>query len=110
MRQQHRMLLILATSTALAGCVRGAHATTVVEKHLKVAGTQQGVERFAKLQGALRPALAMSAIKLLGNGRAEATVTIPASYNGVDVGHTTREALAADLDYSFEERRSVVRS
>ena len=107
MRKQPFMLIALLTSTVLTGCNRDEHLTVKVEKHLMVTGPQEGVDRFVKLQGSLRPALPTSRVQRLKNGRAEAKVTLPASYKGEDLVHTTREALAAGLDYRFEERRSV---
>jgi len=104
---RHQLVLfVLAASTALTGCGRVETEATLVDGRLTVAGSHDGVERFAKLQGSRRPALAMSATTPLGNGRAEATVTLPASYDAQDLVHTTREALAAGLDYRFEARRS----
>jgi len=85
----------------------GLETSNGVAKHLTVAGPQEGVKRFTKLQGSRRPALEVSAIKPLGGGRAEAKLTLPASYNGGDLVNTTREALAAGLEYEFEESRSV---
>ncbi len=102
MCRYHILLVILATSTSLAGCGRREATTAFEDKRLTVAGSHDDVERFAKLQGSRRPALAISTIKPLSNGRAEATVTLPASYDGEDLIHTTREALAADLEYRFQ--------
>lgn len=107
MRQQLFKLLISAMLLAAAGCGRGEHATTSVEKHLTVTGPQQGVHSFATLQGSLKPALVTTPIKYLGRGRAETTVTLPPSYDGKDLIHMTREALAADLSYEYVERRLV---
>lgn len=107
MRLRSLMLIALFPSMPLAGCNRDEHSTAEVEKHLTVTGPQSGVKRFAKLQGSLRPALRMSAIQSLGNGRARATVMLPANSKGEDLVHTTREALAAGLNYRFVSRKSV---
>jgi hypothetical protein len=101
------MLTALAASAVLAGCSQNERATSRVQSHLTVVGSQDGVERFAELQGALRPALAVSAIKPHGSGRAEAVVALPVGFSGRNLVHTTREALAAGLSYKFEERQSV---
>jgi hypothetical protein len=101
------MLTALAASAALAGCSQNERTISKVQSHLTVIGSRDGVEGFAKLQGALRPALAVSAIKPHGSGRAEAVVTLPLGFSGRDLVHTTREALAAGLNYKFEEHQSV---
>lgn len=100
-------LLILVVSASLTGCERGGTTITIVDKRVIVSGSPDGVERFAALQGARRPAPVTSPIKPIGNGRAEATVTLPASYNGEDLNQLTREALAAGLNYKFEEHRTA---
>lgn len=107
MRLWFLVLIALLPSMPLAGCNRDEHTTAEVERHLTVTGPQAGVTSFAKLQGSRRPALQLSAIQPLGNGRARATVTLPANYTGEDLVHTTAEALAAGLDYKFESRRSI---
>lgn len=101
------LTLILATSTALTGCSGGERSDVQVGKQLTVWGSQVGLTRFVKLQGSLRPALAVSTPKSLGNGRAEATVTFPVSYKGEDLVHRTREALTAGLSYKYEERHTA---
>jgi len=101
------MLTALAVAAVLAGCSQNERTISKAQSHLTVIGPQDGVERFTKLQGSLRPALAVSAIKPLGSGRAEAVVTLPVGFSGQDLVHTTREALAAGLMYEFEGRQSV---
>jgi hypothetical protein len=109
MRLRNLVLTAILASTALVGCARNDHTVTTAEKKLTVSGARDGVERFAKLQQSRTPALAVSAIAPLGAGRAEAEVMLPVSFTGKDLVHTTREALAAGLDYKFEARRSDVK-
>ncbi len=104
---QRLMLVLFATCAALAACSRAAPVTDYDRRHLTVWGPKARVENFAKLQGSRTPALAVSAIKSLGSGRAETTVTFAASYTSKDLIQTTREAQAADLDYRFEEHKST---
>lgn len=99
-----RVLALMASALSLAACDGSNHATSDVKKHLTVWGPHDGVSRFAKLQGSLRPALPVSGYKSLGGGKSQVTVTLPASYASKDLVHITREALAADLAYSFELR------
>ncbi|WP_294330624.1 hypothetical protein [uncultured Sphingomonas sp.] len=100
--------LVLFICTPVMAYSGGNHQDVQVSKKLTVWGPKAGVTRFLALQGALKPALAVSAPKSLGTDKAEATVTLPAGYKGEDVVHTTREALAAGLWYKYEERRSAV--
>lgn len=99
--------LVLFMCTPLLACSGGNHQDVQVSKTLTVWGPKAGVTRFLALQGGLKPAVTVSAPKPLGNDKAEATVTLPASYKGEDLVHTTREALAAGLWYKYEERRST---
>jgi len=107
MRQPCIALVIIALSTTLASCNRSEHITTNVVRKITVTGSAEGVERFVKLQGSAPLPLSASAITSLGQGRAEATVTIPANFGGNDLVHTTREALAAGLSYRFDEQHST---
>jgi hypothetical protein len=100
-------ILFAMTFAALAGCNRDEHTVTKVEQRLMVAGPQGGVDSFARLQRSLRPTLAVSLLRPVGNGRAEASVTLPADFSGQELVKTTREALDADLSYKFEARRSI---
>jgi hypothetical protein len=102
------IILIATTLASLAGCSRDEHAVTKVEQHLTVAGPQDGMDRFVKLQHSRRPSLEVSAFRPVGNGHVEATLTIPATYTGLELVHTTREALAAGLDYQYDGHRSVL--
>lgn len=101
------IILIATTLATLAGCSDDEHAVTKVEQHLTVAGPQDGIDRFVKLQHSRRPSLAVSAFRPVGNGYVEATLTIPATYTGQELVHTTREALVAGLEYQYDGHRSV---
>ncbi len=103
MRHTCVSVMLLALSTTLSSCGRSEDATATAIKKITVTGTSAGVERFVKLQGSAPIPLIASAITPLGEGRAKATVTIPANFGGRDIVHTTREALAAGLSYSYEE-------
>lgn len=102
---KNSLMFGLLASVVLAGCSRNAVAAADADKHLTVTGSQDGVIRFAKLQGSLRSALAVSPIKRIGGGQAEVVVTLPTDFSTGDLVHTTREALAAGLSYKFEEDR-----
>lgn len=101
--------VLMVPSLFVAGCHRPASSakTQVVERTLTVWGPADGVRRFAMLQGSRRPALPVSAVTSMGGGKAQAKVDLPADFSGQDLIHTTREALAADLSYRFDDRRST---
>jgi len=101
MRSRHAVL-VLAAAASLAACDR-EQDTVTTERHLAVTGPRDSLERFVRLQGSRRPPLAVSGIETLADGRATATVTVPAEFDGEELGHTTREALAAGLSYEFDE-------
>jgi hypothetical protein len=107
MKSNQLIFKALAASVMLAGCSGTEQTIREAKSKLTITGPRDGVERFAKLQGALRPAIAMSTIKLFGRNQAEAEVILPAGVNGPDIVHTTREALAAGLSYKFEQHESV---
>ncbi|WP_157105720.1 hypothetical protein [Sphingomonas sp. TDK1] len=99
------ILLISIASASVAACSGGARDTTVVVKQLRVWGPQERLTRFVRLQGSARHPLVVSNAKPLDIGQAQAVVTLPASYTGEDLVHTTREALVAGLSYRYEERK-----
>jgi hypothetical protein len=107
MRLRNLVLTTVLASTALAGCGRNDHMVSTAKQKLTVWGAQDGVKRFARLQQSRSPALAVSEIKPLGAGRAEAEIMLPVSFTGKDLVHTTGEALAAGLEYKFEYRHSA---
>lgn len=103
MRRTCVALTLLALSITLASCGKSNHATTMAVRKMTVSGTTASVERFVKLQKSAPIPLAASSVTSLDKGRAEATVTIPANFDGRSLVHTTREALAAGLSYRYEE-------
>lgn len=104
--QIKRMILVGLASTSIMACEQESATSTNVERNLMVTGSREDVERFVRLQQALRPPLKTSPISDLSDGRASATVTIPADHTAEDVVHTQREALAAGLSYWFRDIRS----
>lgn len=98
------LVIAVVFSVATWGCSQPT-TVTKVERKLTVIGNREGVARFVALQGALRPRIETSEIKVLANGQSSATADIPISHSGRDVVHTTREALAAGLSYKFEDYR-----
>ena len=96
----------------LSGCAGAAKPTKIVEKELRVFGPEEGVRRFTGLQNSRRPALAVSELTFRPGRDATATVRIPANYTGDELVQTTREALAAGLDYQYREiyRKPSIRS
>lgn len=107
MRLRYITLIAWATCGAVSACTKETTATQI-ERKMTVAGSYEGVQRFVALQGSLRPRIITSGIEVLPDGRSSATATIPVSYTGTDLVHTTREALAAGLSYKFEDRRSTL--
>ena len=107
MKSKQLIFTALAASAMLAGCSGTEHTIREAKNKLTITGPRDGVERFAKLQGGLRPAIAVTAIKPFGRNQAEAEVILPAGFNGQDIVHTTRKALAAGLSYKFEQHESV---
>lgn len=105
MRPNHAVLVLLAAAL-LSACDRDQDTVTTAERHLAVTGPRDALERFVRLQGSRRPPLAVSGIGALADGRATATVTIPAEFGGDEINHTAREALAAGLSYEFDEVRT----
>jgi hypothetical protein len=103
--QIKRMILIGLAWTSVNACEQEPAAVTNVERNFMVTGLREDVERFVRLQQALRPPLKTWPISDLPNGRAQATVTIPADYAADDVVHTTREAIAAGLSWWFPDIR-----
>ena len=106
MRVKH-IILIAAMLATLPGCNRAEQTVPQVEQNLTVEGPRDGVERFAGQQRSRRLGLAVFAVRPVGNDRVEATVMLPATFTGKDLVHTTREALAAGLEYNYEGRQSV---
>lgn len=102
-----KTLIALAACGAVSAC---AQETTVkdIDRKITVTGSHTGVQRFVALQKSLRPRIATSNIEILPDGRSSATATIPVTYSGSDIVHTTREALAACLSYRFEDERATV--
>lgn len=107
MKSKQLIFTALAASAMLAGCRGSEQTSREAKSKLTITGPRDGVERFAKLQGALRPAIAISAIKPFGRNQAAAEVVLPASFSGQDIVHTTREVLAVGLSYKFEQHESV---
>lgn len=103
--QFKRMILIGLASTSIAACGQEPATDTNVARNFMVTGPRQDVERFVRLQQALSPPLKTWPISHLPDGRASATVTIPADYAAEDVVHTTREAIAAGLTWWFPDIR-----
>ncbi|MBB3862412.1 hypothetical protein GGQ88_003712 [Novosphingobium hassiacum] len=99
-------ILVAMALAALAGCSGDEH--TKAEQHLMVAGPEDGVNRFAELQRSRRPTLVVSSVRPVGKGRVEAIVSLPAAFSSRELVQTTREALAAGLEYKFESRQSVL--
>ena len=108
--QLHRAILCGLAAVSLAACDRQQVSTTTtkVDRQLSVTGARDDVERFVALQRSLRPPLETAPVEQLADGRATAVVTIPADRTGKDLVHTTREALAAGLDYKLTDFRSTV--
>lgn len=100
-----RMIVIGLASTSIAACEQAPATITDVERNFMVTGPREDVERFVQLQEALSPPLKTWPISDLSDGRASATVTIPADYTAEDVVHTTREAIAAGLTWWFPDIR-----
>jgi hypothetical protein len=91
-------------ATALiAGCAGSAKPTATVQKELRVIGPEAGVRRFTALQNSRRPALKVSELTFRVGQDATAVVRLPANYKGGELVQTTREALAAGLNYEFRE-------
>lgn len=103
--QFKRMILIGLASAAIGACEREPATTASVERNFMVTGSRDDVERFVRLQQALSPPLKTWPISDLPDGRAQATVTIPADHTTEDVVHTTREAIAAGLTWWFPDIR-----
>lgn len=101
--QFKRMILIGLASTLIAACGQEPASVTNVERNFMVTGPRGDVERFIRLQKALGPTLKTWPISDLPDGRAQATVTIPADYAAEEVAHTTREAIAAGLTWWFPD-------
>ncbi len=104
-----RTLGIVAATMMCAACSTSIGSPQTVQKQLKVWGSEAGMERFVSLQKSRRPALTVSASTMNSDGRASATVALPATYTGKELVHTTREALAAGLWYEYQEVRSTTR-
>ena len=103
--QFKRMILIGLASTSLTACKQEPATITNVERNFMVTGPREDVERFVRLQEALNPPLKTWGISDLSDGRAQATVTIPADHTAEEVVHTTREAIAAGLTWWFPDIR-----
>lgn len=103
--QFKRMILIGLAWTSVAACAQEPAPVANVERNLMVTGPREDVERFVRLQEALSPPLKTWPISDLSDGRASATVTIPAEHSAEDVVHTTREAIAAGLTWWFPDIR-----
>ena len=103
--QFKRIVLIGLASTSIAACEQEPATFTNVERNFLVTGPRENVERFVRLQEALSPPLKTWPISDLSDGRAQATVTIPADHTAEDVVHTTREAIAAGLTWWFRDIR-----
>ena len=107
--QFKRMILVGLASTFVTACEQEPAPGTSVERNFMVTGSREDVERFVRLQHALPQPLRTWPISELSDGRASATVTIPANHTPEDVVHTQREALAAGLSYWFRDIRSTER-
>jgi hypothetical protein len=100
-----RTILVGLASTLIAACEQAPASITAVERNFMVTGPRENVERFVRLQEVHSPALKTWPISDLSDGRAQATVTIPADFAAEEVAHTTREAIAAGLTWWFPDIR-----
>ena len=107
MRRQYTAVACAFACMVLGGCSQDANERAKVERQLTVTGPKEGLDRFVKLQTTARPVVEVVDVKSLPNGQKVARMRIPVGYDGEDLIHTTREALAADLNYKFEEHRTV---
>lgn len=103
--QFKQTILIGLASTSIAACGQEAPPIANVERNFMVSGPRDDVERFVLLQERLSPQIKTWPVSDLSDGRAQATVTIPADYAAKDVVHTTREAMAAGLTWWFPDVR-----
>jgi len=94
----------LVALSCLSACHDRAQVV-LVEKQLVVIGPSDGIANFSALQRSRRPALRTTAPVTEPDGRLKAVVTLPATFTGAELIHTTREALAAGLRYRYVERR-----
>ena len=95
---------LMALST-LSACDSQSQ-NTISEKKLSVVGSVEGIATFVALQGALRPSLKTSVPTIIRGNQLQAVVSLPATFSGTDLLHTTREALAAGLSYRYAEKQS----
>jgi len=102
------MRLPLFVGVLALSCLSACHdraQVVSVEKQLVVIGSKDGIANFSALQRSRRPALRTTAAIAEPDGRLKTVVTLPATFTGAELIHTTREALAAGLRYRYVERR-----
>lgn len=102
------VMLPALAALALAGCQKQADPiSTSLEKKMIVTGAPEDVARFVALQASRKPVLATTPPVAAEAGDTQSTVSIPAKFSAEDLHHTSREALAAGLDYRIEELKTT---
>jgi len=94
--------LALGIITLSSACAQQPPKSVAVDQRLTVWGSKKAVRNFVALQGSRRPAL--PTVLLDAKSGSKAMVLLPADFTGKELIHTTREALAAGLSYSYELR------
>ena len=69
MNAKSATLIALVASITFVSCSRSEQTVRMSNSHLTITGSKEDIERFTALQGSRRPTLAVSAIKLLRDGR-----------------------------------------
>lgn len=108
MNKTTTLLIPCIATLALAGCQKQPEPiSTSLERKMIVTGASEDVARFVALQGSRRPILETTGPAAGAAGDSQAVVSLPAKFSEEDLMHTTREALAAGLDYRVEELKTT---
>ncbi|WP_206239904.1 hypothetical protein [Novosphingobium terrae] len=97
--------VVLAFSLALCSCTTNKADVSGFVKRITVSGSPQKVEHFARHQRFFNGAVLVSNITIRPNGEAEATMSFRGNYAPDDLIHTTQEAVAAGLSYTYTDLR-----